>query len=137
MLRIVGYFGQQLNHSKTVNNIILSNNDKMLKDEKKAAKTLNDYFTNLTRKLKLKPTTLTDTTHLKTGITFPRSSVPAPGPINFSTAPGPNYFFAGPMYQNYFFTVPKGQNYYFRALVVENVFCFLYFKVSNFSIEVR
>ena len=29
----------------------------MLKDEKKVAKTLNDYFTNLTKKLKLKPKT--------------------------------------------------------------------------------
>ena len=47
--------------SKTVNNIILSDNDKMLKDEKKVAKTLNDYFTNLTKKLKLKPITFNDT----------------------------------------------------------------------------
>ena len=38
--------------SKTVRNIILSDNDKMSKDEKKVAKTLNDYFTNLTKKLK-------------------------------------------------------------------------------------
>ena len=30
----------------------------MLKDEKKVTKTLNDYFTNLTKKLKLNPTTL-------------------------------------------------------------------------------
>ena len=53
--------------NKTVNNIILSDNDKMLKDEKKVAKTLNDYFTNLTKKLKLKPITFNDTfTHLKT-----------------------------------------------------------------------
>ena len=34
--------------SKTVNNIVLSDNGKMLKDEKKVAKTFNDYFTNLT-----------------------------------------------------------------------------------------
>ena len=34
--------------NKTVNNIVLSDNDKMLKDEKKVAKTFNDYFTNLT-----------------------------------------------------------------------------------------
>ena len=47
--------------SKTVNNIILNDNDKILKDEKKVAKTLNDYFTNLTKKLKLKPTTFNDT----------------------------------------------------------------------------
>ena len=47
--------------SKTVNNIILSDNGKMLKDEKKVAKTLNDYFTNLTKKLKLKPITFNDT----------------------------------------------------------------------------
>ena len=47
--------------SKTVNNIILSDNDKMLKDEKKVAKTLNDYFTNLTKKLKLKPITFNGT----------------------------------------------------------------------------
>ena len=47
--------------SKTVNNIILSDNDKMLKDEKKVPKTLNDYFTNLTKKLKLKPITFNDT----------------------------------------------------------------------------
>ena len=47
--------------SKTVNNIILSDNDKMLKDEKKIAKALNDYITNLTKKLKLKPTTFNDT----------------------------------------------------------------------------
>ena len=33
----------------------------MLKDEKKVAKTLNDYFTNLTKKLKLKPKTFNDT----------------------------------------------------------------------------
>ena len=31
--------------SKTANNIILSDNDKMLRDEKKVAKTLNDYIT--------------------------------------------------------------------------------------------
>ena len=33
----------------------------MLKDEKKIAKALNDYITNLTKKLKLKPTTFNDT----------------------------------------------------------------------------
>ena len=47
--------------SKTVNNIILSDSGKMLKDEKKAAKTLNDYLTNLNKKLKLKPMTFNDT----------------------------------------------------------------------------
>ena len=47
--------------SKTVRNIILSDSDKMLKDEKKVAKTINDYFTNLTKKLKLKPMTFNDT----------------------------------------------------------------------------
>ena len=45
--------------SKTVNDIILSDNDKMLKDEKKAAKIF--YFTNLTKTLKLKPITFNDT----------------------------------------------------------------------------
>ena len=44
-----------------MNNIILSHNDKILKDEKKVAKTLNDYCTNLTKKLKLKPITFNDT----------------------------------------------------------------------------
>ena len=33
----------------------------MLKDEKKVAKTLNHYFTNLTKKLKLKPITFNST----------------------------------------------------------------------------
>ena len=33
----------------------------MLKDEKKVAKTLNYYFTNLTEKLKLKPVAFNDT----------------------------------------------------------------------------
>ena len=33
----------------------------MLKDEKNVAKTLNDYFTNLTKKLKLNPVTFNDT----------------------------------------------------------------------------
>ena len=47
--------------SKTVNNIILSDNDKMLKDKKKVAKTLDDYFTNLTKTPKLKPITFNDT----------------------------------------------------------------------------
>ena len=32
----------------------------MLKDEKKVAKVLNDYFTNLTKKLKLKSITFND-----------------------------------------------------------------------------
>ena len=50
-----------LDTSKTVNNIILGDNGKMLKDEKKVAKTLNYYFTNLTKKLKLKPITFNDT----------------------------------------------------------------------------
>ena len=44
-----------------LNNIILSDNDKMFKDEKKVSKTLNDYFTNLIKKLKLKPITFNDT----------------------------------------------------------------------------
>lgn len=39
--------------SQIVNNIILSDNDKIIKDKIKVAKTLNDYFTNLTKKLKL------------------------------------------------------------------------------------
>ena len=39
----------------------MSDSDKMLKDEKKVAKTINDYFTNLTKKLKLKPITFNDT----------------------------------------------------------------------------
>ena len=47
--------------SKTINNIILSDSDKMLKYEKKVAKTINDYFTNLTKKLKLKPIMFNDT----------------------------------------------------------------------------
>ena len=33
----------------------------MLKDEKKTAKTFNDYFTNLTKKFKVKPITFVDT----------------------------------------------------------------------------
>lgn len=32
---------------------ILSDNDKIIKDKIKVAKTLNDYFTNLTKTLKL------------------------------------------------------------------------------------
>ena len=47
--------------SKTVYNIILSDNDKMLKDEEKAAKALIYYFTNLTKKLKLIVITCNDT----------------------------------------------------------------------------
>ena len=47
--------------SKTLNNIVLSNNGKLLKDEKKAGTILNDYFPNLTKKLKLKPITFSDT----------------------------------------------------------------------------
>ena len=47
--------------SKTVNSIILSDNGKILKYEKKIAKRLNDYFTNFTKKLKLKPITFYDT----------------------------------------------------------------------------
>ena len=47
--------------SKTVHNIILSDNDKMLKDEEKAAKALIYYFTNLTKKLKLIVITCNDT----------------------------------------------------------------------------
>ena len=47
--------------SRTVKNIILSDNDKILKNEKKVAEALNDYFTNLTKKLKLKPITFNDT----------------------------------------------------------------------------
>ena len=50
--------------SKTVNDIILSDNDKMLKDEKQVDKALNYCFTNLTKKLKLKPITFTDTVNL-------------------------------------------------------------------------
>ena len=64
MLRVVGNFGKQLHFfsdtSKTVNNIILSDTDKMLKAEKKVAKTFNDCFTNLTEKLKLKSITFND-----------------------------------------------------------------------------
>ena len=33
----------------------------MLKDEKKVAKTLNDYFTDLSKKVKLKPIIFNDT----------------------------------------------------------------------------
>ena len=58
-LPAVNYYHKAL-HTK-VNNIILSHNDKFLKDENKVAKTLNDYFTNLTKKLKLKPITFNDT----------------------------------------------------------------------------
>ena len=47
--------------SKAVNNIILSDNDRMLKYEERVAKRLNDYFTNLTKKLKLKPINFYDT----------------------------------------------------------------------------
>ena len=47
--------------SKTLNNIILSHNCKMLKDKKKVAKTLNHYLTNLTKKPKLKPNFFNDT----------------------------------------------------------------------------
>ena len=36
--------------SKAVNSIILYGNGKLFKDEKKVAKTLNDYFINLTKK---------------------------------------------------------------------------------------
>ena len=39
---------------KLVNSIISSDNYKMLRSEKKVAKILNNYITNLTRKLKLK-----------------------------------------------------------------------------------
>ena len=45
--------------SKTVNNIVLSDNDKILKDEKKVAKTL--MIISPTKKLKLKPITFNDT----------------------------------------------------------------------------
>ena len=47
--------------SNTVNNIILSDNDKMLKNKKKVAKTLNHYLTNLATKPKLKPIFFNDT----------------------------------------------------------------------------
>ena len=47
--------------SKTANNIVLSDNYKIFKDEKKVAKTLSDYFTSLTEKRKLKPVTFNDT----------------------------------------------------------------------------
>ena len=39
--------------SKRVNNTNLSDNDKMLKDERKVAKTLNNYLQNLNKKPKL------------------------------------------------------------------------------------
>ena len=57
------------------------------------------------------------------GITFPQPTAPGPGPIYFSTAPSPDYFFAAPTYQNYFFTAPNYQNYYLTALLVENISC--------------
>ena len=47
--------------SKTVNNIISGNRGKMLKDEIKVAKTLNDYFTSFMKKLKLKTKNFYDT----------------------------------------------------------------------------
>ena len=47
--------------SKTVNSIILCDNDKVLKYEKRVAKTLNDYFTNITKKLKLRSVHFNDT----------------------------------------------------------------------------
>ena len=53
----------------------------------------------------------------------PQPPAPSPGPIYFSTASSPNYFFAAPMYQNYFFTAPNHQNYYLTALLVENISC--------------
>ena len=50
--------------TKTANTIILNENDNILKDEKKVSETLNDHFTNLTKKLKLKPSLTCDSVDL-------------------------------------------------------------------------
>ena len=50
--------------SKTLNSIVLSDNGKLLKDEKKVGTILNDYLTKLTKKLKLKPIAFNDTVKL-------------------------------------------------------------------------
>ena len=61
------------------------------------------------------------------GLTFPLPLARAlafgtrfrpPARFTFSTARGPNYFFADPIYRNYLSTVPDYQNYHFTSLLV-------------------